>query len=143
MAKDVVPALAETIDTTFSSLVSADAVIRAFNSKLAKGTATQRDVFNYTSRLGLHASKSLTLCLKPDNLPDGKMYWNIATRTIKPLLQRVHEMINDAANAVQSIEDRKANIGIKPKSAPFPDDRISDLLNKLCSLVITEEDEDE
>lgn len=143
MAKDIAPKLAEGIDATFSSLVSADAVIRSFNSKLAKGTATQRDVFNYTSRLGLHASKSLTLCLKPETLPDGKLYWNIATRTIKPLLQRVHEMITDAANAVQSIEDRKANIGIKPKSAPFPDDRISDLLNKLCSLVITEEGEDE
>ena len=139
MAKDVVPALVEGIDATFSSLVSADAIIRAFNSKLAKGTATQKDVFNYTSRLGRHASKSLKMCLTPDNLPDGKLYWNIATRTVKPLLQRVHEMINDAANAVQSIEDKKANIGIKPKSAPFPDDRISDLLNKLCSLVITEE----
>lgn len=139
MAKDVVPALAETIDTTFSSLVSADAVIRAFNSKLAKSTATQRDVFNYTSRLGLHASKSLTLCLKPDNLPDGKMYWNIATRTVKPLLQRVHGMVIEAAIAVQTAEDLRNGIGVKPMAVEFPEERINDILNKLCSLDLSEE----
>lgn len=139
MAKDVAPALAEGIDATFSSLVSADAVIRSFNSKLAKGTATQRDVFNYTSRLGLHASKSLTLCLKPDNLPDGKMYWNIATRTIKSLLQRVHGMVIEAAIAVQTAEDLRNGIGVKPMAVDFPEERINDLLNKLCSLDLSEE----
>lgn len=139
MAKDVAPALAGAIDTTFNSLVSADAVIRSFNSKLSKGTATQRDVFNYTSRLGLHASKSLTLCLKPDNLPDGKMYWNIATRTIKPLLQRVHSMVIEAAIAVQSTDDQRNGIGVKAMATAFPEERINDLLNKLCSLDLSEE----
>ena len=143
MAKDIVPELTEGIDTAFNSLVSADAVIRSFNSKLAKGTATQRDVFNYTSRLGLHASKSLTLCLKPDNLPDGKMYWNIATRTIKPLLQRVHGMVIEAAIAVQTAEDLRNGIGVKPMAVDFPEERINDLLNKLCSLDLSEEGGDE
>lgn len=143
MAKDVVPALAESIDATFNSLVSSDVVIRSFNGKLDKGTATQKDVFNYTSRLGLHASKSLTLCLKPDNLPDGKMYWNIATRTIKPLLQRVHGMVTEAAIAVQTAEDYRNGIGVKPMAVDFPEERINDLLNKLCSLDLSEEGDNE
>ena len=139
MAKDIAPKLAEAIDTTFSSLVSADAVIRAFNSKLAKGTATQKDVFNYTERLGRHASKSLKMCLTPDNLPDGKLYWNIATRTIKPLLQRVHGMVIEAAIAVQTAEDQRNGSGVKPMAVDFPEERINDLLNKLCSLDLSEE----
>ena len=143
MAKDVAPALAEAIDTTFNSLVSADAIIRAFNIKLAKGTATQKDVFNYTSRLGRHASKSLTLCLKPDKLPDGKLYWNIATRTIKPLLQRVHGMVNEAAIAVQTADDQRNGIGVKPMAVEFPEERINDILNKLCSLDLSEEGDNE
>ena len=143
MAKDIAPQLASNINNTFDSMIAADAVIKGFNAKLANETVTQRDVFNYAQRVARHAASSLSFSITPEVLPDGRIYWNIATRTIKPLLQRVHELINDAANAVQSIEDRKANIGIKPKSAPFPDDRISDLLNKLCSLVITEEGEDE
>lgn len=143
MAKDIAPQLASNINNTFNSMIAADAVIKGFNAKLANETATQRDVFNYAQRVARHAASSLSFSITPEVLPDRRIYWNIATRTIKPLLQRVHEMINDAANAVQSIEDGKASIGIKPKSAPFPDDRISDLLNKLCSLVITEEGEDE
>lgn len=139
MAKDVAPALAENIEATFNSLISADAAIRAFNNKLAKGTATQRDVFGYTERLGRHASKSLTLCLKPDNLPDGKMYWNIATRTVKPLLQRVHGMVIEAAIAVQTAEDLRNGIGVKPMAVEFPEERINDILNKLCSLDLSEE----
>lgn len=139
MAKDVAPALAEAIDTTFNTLVSADAVIRSFNSKLSKGTATQRDVFNYTSRLGRHASKSLKMCLTPDNLPDGKLYWNIATRTVKPLLQRVHSMVIEAAISVQTAEDQRNGIGVKPMATAFPEERIDDLLNKLCSLDLAEE----
>ena len=139
MAKDVVPALAEAIDTTFNTLVSADVVIRAFNSKLAKGTATQRDVFGYTECLGRHASKSLKMCLTPETLPDGKLYWNIATRTVKPLLQRVHGMVIEAAIAVQTADDQRNGIGVKAMAVDFPDERINDLLNKLCSLDLSEE----
>lgn len=143
MAKDIAPKLAEAIDTTFSSLVSTDTVIRSFNSKLAKGTATQKDVFNYTERLGRHASKALTLCLTPDNLPDSRLYWNIATRTVKPLLQRVHSMINEAAISVQTAEDQRNGIGVKAMATAFPEERINDLLNKLCSLDLSEEGDNE
>lgn len=139
MAKDIAPALAESIDTTFNSLVSSDAVIRAFNNKMSKGAATQRDVFMYTERLGRHASKSLKMTLTPDNLPDGRLYWNIATRTVKPLLQRVHSMINEAAIAVQTAEDLRNGIGVKPMAVEFPEERINDILNKLCSLDLSEE----
>lgn len=139
MAKDIAPALAESIETTFNSLVSADAVIRAFNNKIAKGMATQKDVFNYTERLGRHASKSLKMTLTPDNLPDGKLYWNIATRTVKPLLQRVHGMVMEAAVTVQTAEDQRNGIGVKPMATEFPEARIDDLLNKLCSLDLSEE----
>lgn len=143
MAKDIAPALAESIDTTFNSLVSSDAVIRAFNNKMSKGAATQRDVFNYTSRLARHASKSLKMCLTPDNLPDGKLYWNIATRTIKPLLQRVHTMVTEAAISVQTADDQRNGIGVKPMAVDFPEERINDILNKLCSLELSEEDGNE
>ena len=143
MAKDIAPKLAEAIDTTFNTLVSADAVIRAFNSKLAKGTATQRDVFNYTSRLERHASKALKMCLTPEALPDSRLYWNIATRTIKPLLQRVHAMVTEAAIAVQTADDQRNGIGVKPMAVEFPEERINDILNKLCSLDLSEEGSNE
>lgn len=138
MAKDIVPELWEKIETTFDSKVRMDPAIKAFNTKIEKGTAEGKDTFKYTQRLGEHASSTLSLYITPENMPEGKIHWNIATRTVLPLLRKVHQMINDAAVAVQIIEDKKNGIGIKPVRAPFPQERVNDLLNKLTNLDLNE-----
>lgn len=143
MAKDIAVELWEKIELTFDSRVKTDPIIKAFNRKVEKETAEGKDTFKYVERLGEHASSVLSFYITPENMPDGKIYWNIAQRTVLPLLKKVHEMVNDAACAVQEIEDKKNGIGIKAVRAPFPEDRVNDLLNKLTSLDLTAEDEDE
>ena len=138
MAKDIVPELWEKIETTFDSKVRMDPAIRAFNTKVEKGTAEGKDTFKYTQRLGEHASSTLSLYITPENMPEGKIHWNIATRTVLPLLRKVHQLVNDAAVAVQIIEDKKNGIGLKPVEIVFPEDRINDLLNKLTNLDLSE-----
>lgn len=138
MANDIVPELWEKIETTFDSKVRMDPAIKAFNTKVEKGTAEGKDTFKYTQRLGEHASSTLSLYITPENMPEGKIHWNIATRTVLPLLRKVHQMVNDAAVAVQIIEDKKNGIGIKPVEIVFPEERIKDLLNKLTNLDLSE-----
>lgn len=143
MAKDIAVELWKKIELTFNSKVGADPAIKAFNRKVEKETANGKDTFKYVQRLGEHASSTLSLYITPENMPDGKIYWNIATRTVLPLLQQVHEMVNDAACRVQEIEDKKNGIGIKPARALFPEDRVTELLNKLTNLDLTAEGENE
>lgn len=138
MAKDIVPELWEKIETTFDSKVRMDPAIKAFNTKVEKGTAEGKDTFKYTQRLGEHASSTLSLYITPENMPEGKIHWNIATRTVLPLLRKVHQLVNDAAVAVQIIEDKKNGIGLKPVEIVFPEERINDLLNKLTNLDLSE-----
>lgn len=138
MAKDIVPELWEKIETTFDSKVRMDPAIKVFNTKVENGTAEGKDTFQYTQRLGEHASSTLSLYITSENMPEGKIHWNIATRTVLPLLRKVHRMVNDAAVAVQIIEDEKNGIGIKPVEIVFPEDRINDLLNKLTNLDLNE-----
>ncbi|MGI6557136.1 MAG: hypothetical protein ACOX1H_07520 [Pseudoramibacter sp.] len=86
------------------------------------------------------AAKALSRGFRPENLPDGKIYWNIAKRTIEPLLREVTDMVNDAVVIIIEAEHKKKRIGIKPKRAPFNQDRCDAIMNKIVNLSLGETD---
>lgn len=143
MVKDIVPELWGQIEKTFDSKVQMDPVIKAFSTKVENGTAEGKDTFKYTQRLGEHASSTLSLYITPENMPEEKIHWNIATRTVLPLLRKVHQMVNNANCKVMSIEDKRNGIRIKPKEAAFPEERVNDLLNRLVDLELNEANNDD
>lgn len=131
--EDIVPALYKEILDEFNNLVGNDSEIKNFAKKLDKGTATQDEASKYARRLGDHASKALIDNLIEDKMPDGKVYWNIADRTVKPLLQVVNKLVNEAMTEIISRQYKSQRIGIKPVDAPFPENRVNKILNKLVS----------
>ena len=110
---DAVPELWEQISRDFNRSASTDIWIRSFLRRVKDGTATSEEASVYAGRLGTHAGKALARALKKESLPDGKLYWNIADRTIRPLLTEVHRRVNDAAAAVLAAESRCAGHGRK------------------------------
>lgn len=134
MAHDIVPELWAKISGSFESAVAMDPLIRAYEQKLEKGTATQSDLFEYTKRIGSHASRSLSMHLILEDLPDGRLYWNIAERTVQPMLEIVHGLVNDYGEKMQTMTNKQNGIGIKGVRAPFPSDRVRSLINKLATL---------
>lgn len=138
MAADIVPELYEKIHSDFERRIQKNKKIQNFQSKLKKKTATPKEVSLYAGELGDCAAYALTTNLTEENLPDGKLYWNIADQTIKPLLKEVHEMVMDAAVEVQLVEDEQNGINLKPIRPEFPEYRARDFINKLIK--ITEED---
>lgn len=87
---DAVPELWEQISRDFNRSASTDVWIRSFLRRVKDGTATSEEASVYAGRLGTHAGSALARALKKESLPDGKLYWNIADRTIRPLLTEVH-----------------------------------------------------
>lgn len=140
---DVVPELKKRIEEDFDARIAMDPIIRSFRKQLEKGTATAEDVSKYARRVGECASAALIATLKEENLPDGKMYYNIAERTIKPVFVKAHLMINEAAIAVQLAEDKKNGIGIKPIMSEFPEKRVEALINKIVHAVTNQGRSDE
>lgn len=141
MAADIVPDLYEKIHSDFEQRIKANKWIQSFLGRLKKKTATPKEASLYAAELGDCAAFALTRNLTEENLPGGKLYWNIADRTIKPLLQEVHKLVMDAAVEVQLIEDEKTGINLKPIRSPFPEYRVNDLINKLISILEEETDE--
>ena len=141
MAEDVVPKLNEQINKVFDAYVSRDKQMQkafAGDESIDLG-----DVSLLARKMGEYASATLRECLTDDVLPDGILYWNIAQRTIEPLMRKVHELVCQMADAVQIREDKKLKIGIKPVHPEFNVDRLNDILNKVTSEQYRDTDEQE
>ena len=139
MEKDIAPELLEAIRERRREKEGRDPQIAAFTEKLNARKATQRDVAQYSGRLGELLSETLREILTPDNLPEGKLYYNIAARTIGPMLRNVHQMVNDSAIQAQKAIDEENGIGMKAVPAAFPEKRVNDLLYKIGSEETTPE----
>ena len=137
MAADVVPVLNERIQTSFKSYVMKDRRIAQISKRIRDGTATFVDGHDYAERLGENLSRALTENLTADTLPDGKLYYNIAKRTVTPALETNYNLTNEAAADIQKILDAQAGIGLNAVKADFPAERIQGLIDKMTADGIT------
>ena len=140
MTADVVPVLNEKIQTSFQSNMMRDRRIAQISKRIRDGTATFVDGHDYAERLGESLSKALISNLNEENLPDGRLYYNIAKRTVTPALQNNYELTNEAAEQIQSTIDSRLGIGLKSIKADFPESRIKGLIDKMTTEGISLED---
>jgi hypothetical protein len=140
MAADVVPVLNEKIQTSFHANMMKDRRITQISNRIRDGTATFYDGHDYAERLGENLSKALRSNLNAEMLPDGRLYYNIAQRTVTPALMENYELTNDVAEQIQSLIDAKQGIGLKSVKADFPKARIQGLIYKMTTDGISLED---
>lgn len=131
MAEDIVPELYEQIHADFEQKVNHSKIVRTFRSRLEKKTADAKGVLVYARELGRCATGALTGNLTEENLPDGKLYWNILERTVDPLLREIWKMVTDAAKTQQEAEDKKTGINLKPIEPEYQELRVRDFMDKL------------
>ena len=129
--KDVAPELLEKLNKTFGQKVVIDPQIRSYKKKLEAGKLTERDCALYIRKVVSIASVSVTDVMKPKNLPDGKLYWNIAEAVIVPFLKGVIVQMNNIAVSTMKDSDKKQNINIKIQKLRYPDGQIRSYLNMI------------
>lgn len=129
--KDVAPELLEKLNKTFGQKVAIDPQIRSYKKKLEAGKLTERDCALYIRKVVSIASASVTDVMKPKNLPDGKLYWNIAEAVIVPFLKGVIVQMNNIAISMMKDSDKKQNINIKIQKLRYPDGQIRSYLNMI------------
>ena len=137
---DVVPEMLSDIDSLFKAHTMADRKLATVSKRIRDGTATQIDGHLYAERLGHNASRALQEVLTPDRLPDGKLYYNIATRTVVPTLENNQRLVNEAATSIQSTIDAKSGIRMGSIEPEFPKSRVNGLIDKMCAEGIEIED---
>lgn len=129
--EDIAPELLERMQKRFAEKISVNPKIRAIYKRIEDGLATYADAEEYAWLIGQALAEVFRENLSSAVLPDGRMYFNIADRVLRPLLEADHAVVSDAAAMVQTALNQKANIGIKAQTVPVNTDRIDGIVNKV------------
>lgn len=121
--EDIAPELLERIRQEFLSLLG----------ETDQAPADYAGAMQYAERVGDALAEALRRHLSADRLPDGRMYWNIADRVLRPLLEEDHALVSAAAQAAQQALNTAAGIGIKAQAAPLDASRVEGILNAVSS----------
>ena len=133
MAVDVVPQLNERITASFQKYMMRDRDVAAITNRIRDGTATQKDGHRYSQRVGENLSRALTENITENTLPDGRLYYNIAMRTVVPRLRDNYDLVNEINAAIQEVIDKADKIGIGTVKPDFPEERIKGLVDKMTN----------
>lgn len=126
---DVAPELWERIERLYESGIAANPTAEALIESEKK---TYREAYKYAEILGGNAGRAMRLTLTNDTLPDGKLYFNIAERTVRPIMQKMQSMVADYCESVQEQINTAAGIGIKAVRPEVNKYRLKDMIDKVC-----------
>lgn len=110
---DVSPAIYEKVNKRFEYLIARNEKIKRAEKRLKEGKATFADAYEYAQNLGYCLADAFSL-ISDDDLPDGRMYYNIAEKAVKPFLERSAGMCEDYSNKVVKLLNEKAGLGLNP-----------------------------
>ena len=129
--EDVAPTLLEQLKKDFNSRMQGNQKLQNLRKLIEEGKATYIQAEEMAVEMGTALSQTFGNCLSSDVLPDGKMYYNIAQRTVEPMLREDHQLIAKATEQVQATLNEKAGIGLKPQTVAVDEDRIYGIVNKI------------
>jgi hypothetical protein len=131
--EDIAPALLEDLQQAFAEKLDASEEIRRLLKAIRDGTGGYIEAGDYAWEVGDALAKVFGERLSSAVLPDGRMYYNIADRAIRPLLEQDHALVADAARTVQQHLNEKAELGLKAQAAPLNVDRIDGIIDRVSA----------
>lgn len=127
--EDIVPELVKNITEEFKKAYSQSRKIRQLLDMVKEGTATYRDAQEYSLEVSRLIGEVYSKFLSSEVLPDGRMYYNIASRLIPSALDENYTLVAGYAAKVQQALNQYAGIGIKAQFPVKNKDRIDGLVN--------------
>lgn len=131
--EDIAPALLEELQQAFAEKLDASDEIRRLLKAIRDGTGGYIEAGDYAWEVGDALAEVFGERLSSAVLPDGRMYYNIADRAIRPLLEQDHALVADAAQTVQQHLNEKAELGLKAQSVPLNTDRIDGIIDRVSA----------
>lgn len=131
--EDIAPGLIDAVTKEFHRLYDGSAKINALLEKVKAGAATYAEAQEYSLEVSRLIGVAYEKHISPAVLPDGRMYYNIASRLIPATLDENHSLVADYAAKVQKALNEKANIGLAVQKAPIDSDRVDGLVELAAS----------
>lgn len=134
MAVDVAPEMLEQIQSIFENKVNRNRKIAQIYHKIENGAPlTYDDANTFAQEVGDILASAFKRVFSPTSLPDGKMYYNIADRVVRPMLNVNYDLIAEVAEQTQWSLNRAAGINLGVKRPKVNADRVQGLVDKVSS----------
>ena len=130
---DIVPSLLEKIQAEFERQFNADRELGRMYGAMKSKTLTYADANTFAIRLGEILASSFNKYITVDSLPEGKMWYNIATRILAPTFHTNYSLICDICNAAQSELNSRMKLGLGVQTPDFDEDRLKNFINKVSN----------
>jgi len=131
--EDIAPELINAVTQEFHSAYENSGKIKLLLEKIRKETATYREAQEYSQEVSHLIGTAYEKHVSSAALPDGRMYYNIASRLIPATLDENYSLVVDYAAKVQRSLNERAGIGIKPQIPAKNQDRVDGLVNLASS----------
>ena len=128
---DVAPELLRQLQVDFEKRIAENEQLKAIFDKVNAGTASYLEAHEYALGVGNLLADVFHDNVSEELLPDGRMYYNIAERVIRPMMMEDHELVSEVCLQVQGRLNQKAGIGIKAIRPEINDDKIRGIVNKV------------
>lgn len=134
MSNDIAPELLERIQEVFDGKIKGNHTITAITHKIEKGERLDyREANKFAEAVGDALAAAFKRCVSPQELPDGKMYYNIADRVVRPLLVGNYSLIADVAEYTQNSLNKAAGINLAAQRPKINESRVQGLVDKVSS----------
>lgn len=110
---DIAPELKAAIERDYTRLVEDNTDVKKALEKLETGRADYVTAYRYANALSNCLTTALNANISGDKLPDGRLYYNIADRAVRPFLEALEEQIAEYCDRVQVLLNEQAGLGIK------------------------------
>lgn len=131
--EDIAPGLVEAITEEFRRLYDGSPKIKSLLEKVKAGTATYAEAQEYSLEVSRLIGTAYEKHISSAALPDGRMYYNIASRLIPSTMDENYRLVSDYAVEVQKKLNQQAKIGLKAQTAEKDQDRIDGLVDLATS----------
>lgn len=130
---DVVPELLAKIQKDFQQQFNSSREVAAILGSIKSKMATYKEANEFAVKVGEMLANSYGKFLTPETLPEGRMWFNIASRILEPTLHTNYSLITDVCQAAQTKLNKDAGIGLKAIKPGFDENRVKGIVDKVSN----------
>lgn len=130
---DIVPSLLEAIQKDFKKQFQSNHTVSVIWGKIKSKTVTYKDANEFSIAVGEMLAKSYKKFINVETLPDGKMWYNIATRILGPTFHTNYSLITDVCDEAQKIINENGGIGLGTVLPEFNDNKLKGFIDKVSN----------
>lgn len=131
--KDIVPKMLADIQNEFQKQFKKNKTVKKAYEQMKQNKADYAMANDFAISCGEMLSDALNKFITADTLPEGRMWYNIASRIMEPTLTTNYSLIADICENAQKNVNTKSKIGLNAIKPALDKSKVEGFVNKLSS----------